>query len=121
VLDSDGKFPDRRKVATQAQRDNAAVLVGRCNSLFLALQIAERPKVTSGLRTIVSNAVAGGAKKSAHLEGKACDFADIEGYLKRRITPELLKKHGLRMEHPKHTPTWLHLDIREPAGLIFIP
>lgn len=118
ILDSDGKHLELRESATQRQRDNAADLANRVNQLLLAIGMTDRPRVNDGLRA--QNATYG-AKRSAHKEGKALDFADIDGSLKKRITPELLLKCGLRMEHPDYCNGWVHLDTRAPSGRIFKP
>lgn len=62
-----------------------------------------------------------GAKKSAHKEGKAVDLKDHDKALSRRITRDLLLKHKLRREDNDFSPTWCHLDTREPYGSIFKP
>lgn len=130
ILDSDGRFPERRNGANQWQRDEAAALAARVNHLFLKLGMKDRPAISSGLRDKASNQAAGGARKSAHLEGKAVDFADSDGRLKKAaVTAEeaaagfsqRLADCGLRMEHPSSTPTWAHFDTRQPHGRIFTP
>lgn len=130
ILDSDGRFPERRNSATQPQRDAAAVLAARVNHLFLKLGMTDRPAISSGLRDAKSNSLAGGAPKSAHLEGKAVDFSDGDGRLKKvAVTHEEVENGfsqrladcGLRMEHPDSTKSWAHFDTRQPHGRIFKP
>ncbi len=118
ILDSDGKHPELRKNATQEQRDNAAELASRANALFLELGMAERPEITDGLRP--KNAKYG-AKRIAHKEGRAVDFADVGHKLSRKCTADVLKRHKMRREDDDFTPSWCHLDTREPHGVIFKP
>jgi Peptidase M15 len=70
----------------------------------------------------------GGAKGSAHLEGIACDFNPLAGScqdLIQRIRDEgILAQFDLRMENNGFSPSWIHIDSREPApgkGRFFIP
>lgn len=118
VLSTGGDHPELAAAATPEQRANAAVLAARVSQLLAELGYTKRPAITDGLRA--ANATYG-APKSAHKEGKAIDLRDRKGELKAKITPELLKKHALRMEHPDATPMWCHLDTRTPHGRIFHP
>lgn len=118
ILSSGGDHPDRIQTATHDQRVNAAVLAARVNALLTEFGYKKRPGISDGLRPADA---AYGAPKSAHKEGKAVDFFDRTGVLKGKVTSALLKKHGLRMEHPDATPSWCHLDTRTPYGSIFKP
>jgi hypothetical protein len=44
--------------------------------------------------------------------GSAIDIQDIDGSLKAilELNKAMLKEHGLWMEDPSATPTWVHLD-----------
>lgn len=58
------------------------------------------------------------AKNSKHMTGHA---GDLYGPGNRLATwafnhQDVLKRHGLWMEHPSHTPTWLHLQDIPPAS-----
>lgn len=66
----------------------------------------------SAYRDPVRNAKIGGAKRSAHCQGKAIDISDRDGKLKQWIMEHdyLLEQLGLRMEAISSTPTWCHLD-----------
>jgi zinc D-Ala-D-Ala carboxypeptidase len=71
--------------------------------------------VTSGLRPSKYNDLIRGARGSAHIEGKACDFqivsvlpSDVQSELARRL--DHLK---IRME--RNTGSWTHIDIRNPG------
>lgn len=115
ILSSGGDHPELAAAATPEQRANAEVLAERSSALLTELGYTKRPGISDGLRA--ANATYG-AKRSAHKEGKAVDFFDRgKGPLKKKITAPLLKKHKLRMEHPDDTPTWCHLDTREPYGI----
>lgn len=77
--------------------------------------------VSSGYRPGHYNKAAGGAAKSSHLTCQAVDFKDADGKLKAWITPEILVECGLYMEHPDHTPSWLHVQTRPTKNRIFKP
>jgi hypothetical protein len=71
------------------------------------------PSITSGWRPKPINDLCHGAPNSYHLRGRAVDLLDdAEGSLdlKIRKRPDLLKKYGLWLEDPLHTPRWVHLD-----------
>lgn len=96
--------------------NNAKDLLQRVNSLLTDLGI-EKAKVSSGWRPKAINKNAGGAKKSAHLVGKAIDIKDDENQsLSKKIleNAHLLKDYGLWIEDPKYTKgkwtNWVHLD-----------
>lgn len=79
--------------------------------------------ISSGYRPASFNAAAGGSKQSAHLTCEAIDIHDPKQELSTflRNDEPLLKELGLYMEHPHHTPTWCHLQIRPTRTRIFIP
>lgn len=101
----------KENVPTDVQR-NLIDLIERVNKLGFTPPMY----CSSGYRTEAHNAMIGGAKKSAHVQGKAIDIADPQGKLKRYLMDNsyLLKRYGLRMEHPKCTGGfnggWCHLD-----------
>lgn len=70
--------------------------------------------VSSGYRPGKYNRAAGGASNSSHITCEACDFKDGDWSLKQFVLmrPEILEECGLYMEHPDHTRTWIHLQIR---------
>jgi hypothetical protein len=67
--------------------------------------------VLSGARCAEHNAKVGGAKLSAHVEGRACDF-ERTPVLEAWCTEANLERFGLFMEDPKYTATWLHISDR---------
>jgi hypothetical protein len=71
-------------------------------------------KVSSGYRSPAQNAAANGAKKSAHMVCKACDFADpdgaIDAWLSLDPQQDLLEKLNLWQEQPTATKNWSHID-----------
>lgn len=82
-------------------------------------QIYGKPmRVTSGYRPGKYNKAAGGASNSSHLTCEACDFADVDWSLKQfvMLNPQVLEDCGLYMEHPDHTRTWCHLQIRKTSS-----
>jgi hypothetical protein len=117
VLTSDGKYPGRAKFADDTVKANAAMLCGKVNALLSELGVAS-VHVNSGYR---DPSVTEGAPNSAHRHGMAVDLRDIGHALSSRITRALLLKHGLRREDDMFTPTWCHLDCRQPYGTIFKP
>ncbi len=73
------------------------------------------PRVfTCTYRSPEHNARVGGAKKSSHLTGCACDIADSDGLLKDylRTNPELLEECDLYAEDFDSTKGWVHLSTR---------
>lgn len=72
--------------------------------------------VTSGWRPQAINKSVGGAKKSNHTVGLACDFRDhdgtIDAFAKEMDKQGKLKEWGLWLESPERTPGWCHLDIK---------
>lgn len=77
------------------------------------------PRVfTCTYRSPEHNARVGGAKKSNHLMGCACDIADSDGALKDylRTNPELLEECDLYAEDFDSTPTWVHLQTNSPKS-----
>lgn len=81
--------------------------------------------LTCAYRNPEHNARVGGAKRSTHLTGNACDIADADGRLKAylRAHPDELVRAGLWAESYDATPTWVHLQRVPPkSGVrVFIP
>lgn len=73
--------------------------------------------VSSGWRPESVNKAIGGAKKSNHTVGLACDFVDKDGKLAEfalKMDQEgKLKEWGLWLENPTKTTGWIHLDIKD--------
>lgn len=77
------------------------------------------PRVfTCTYRNPEHNARVGGAKKSSHLTGCACDISDADGKLKDYLlmNPELLEECDLYAEDFDSTPTWVHLQSVPPKS-----
>ncbi len=77
------------------------------------------PRVlTCAYRNPEHNARVGGAKRSTHLTGNACDIADADCKLKTflRLHPDILVHVGLYAEDYAHTPTWVHLQRIPPKS-----
>lgn len=73
--------------------------------------------VSSGWRPASLNSKIGGASKSNHVIGKACDFQDKDGAL-AKFALEMdkagkLKEWGLWLENPANTLGWIHIDIKD--------
>lgn len=81
--------------------------------------------VNSGWRPPAVNAAIGGAPGSKHMEGLACDIADIDGFLWTWITARLDTMQELKVyfEDRRWTPTWVHFQLGSPKSLhrIFQP
>lgn len=121
---------DREFPLTEQLRSNAATLLKRVNGLLLDLLPLLREsghsllfKVSSGYRPGYYNTQAGGAKYSMHLVCGAVDIADPGNVLDSCILkcPDLLQKWQLWLEHPNHTPGWVHLDTRSRPSHVFLP
>jgi hypothetical protein len=67
--------------------------------------------VLSGARCAEHNAKVGGAKQSAHIEGRAVDVERTPTLL-AFCTEANLERFGLYMEDPAHTSDWIHLSDR---------
>ena len=83
---------------------------------------------SSGARCKKHNEKVGGAKYSAHMNGLAIDLqpinsADIvafQEYCGRKVHEGAWLEGKVGMEYGRYTPTWVHLQLRQPYGL-FIP
>lgn len=79
--------------------------------------------ISSGYRPGKYNA--GYAPGSCHVKMMAVDLKkrvrDAILRLSRGEIKIALERHGLYMEDPEHTPTWLHLQTRATRNRIFIP
>jgi hypothetical protein len=117
---------------TEQQYSNVVSLCERLNRL-LADREAAMPlhntgihlAINSGLRSPARNAAVGGAANSKHLTGHALDVSDPLGRIGAFLlaNQHLLARHGLYMEHPSKTPTWVHLQDLPPRSrnLVFYP
>lgn len=77
------------------------------------------PRVfTCTYRSPEHNARVGGAKKSNHLTGCACDIIDSDGKLKKylRANIAVLEECDLYAEDFDSTPTWVHLQTNPPKS-----
>ncbi len=107
---------------TIEKKQYALILLGRVNNLLDHLGYKEDTlQISSGFRTQAINKQSGGSPKSGHCLGKAIDIKDSSGLLKKQINKDLLEQFDLYMEHPLHTPKWIHLDISKRINRIFIP
>lgn len=125
VLTSSGLYPAREQDAecTTAVRVAAADLAERVSRLLDHL--GYRASVSSGFRTKQANAVANGAKASAHQSGEACDLVDPQGKIAQAILadPSILEKYDLYLENPQYTKGWVHCQTRptKSGNRIFNP
>lgn len=77
------------------------------------------PRILScAYRSPEHNTLVGGAKKSNHLTGCACDIIDSDGKLKKylRSHQSLLEEFDLYAEDFDSTPTWVHLQTNPPKS-----
>lgn len=121
--------------ATAQVRENAISLLAKVNAVYSiaahdGVSLADNPATHSG----VSGSGNGGfrpkvcpvgAASSTHKTGHGIDRYDP----KRQFSawclahPDVLRDHGLHMEDPRWTPTWVHLQDQPPksGNLVYIP
>lgn len=126
-ITSSGRYPERAKSAelTEEVKANAEDLIKRVNNLLNIVGWTEKVTISSGFRPSGVNAnVAGAAKRSAHMIGKAMDIQQPKasnklGLLIRKIQDNkgkagILGQSGLMMEALESTigqnTAWAHLD-----------
>lgn len=99
---------------TKEVEENAKHLLVNINAFLNELEV-KSVSISSGWRPLAINKSVGGASKSNHTIGKACDLKDADGKLKDLCEKhdDLLKKYGLWMECRESAPTWLHLDNKD--------
>lgn len=97
--------------------DNSLELMKRVNALLQELGV-EQAKVSSGWRPKKLNdeLIEQGkpaAKKSRHITGEAIDLVDVGQKISSAVMkdPSILNRHGLWMEDPRSTRTWVHFDL----------
>lgn len=124
-ITASGKYKERLKSIelTLEVEANIKLLLKAVNGLLSELGLTY--DVSSGFRpSAVNSQIKGSAKKSAHMRGLAIDLVGNELAKLLLTKPELLKKYGLWLEHPDHTPTWTHLDLITRSARkiqVFIP
>lgn len=114
----DKQFPNEW---TKEVETNAIDLIARINAILNEINWSKSVSVSSGFRpAAINGATSNAAKKSLHMTGMACDLLDsVDQELSKLIMskPDLLKKHGLWLEHPDATKgkntNWAHLDINK--------
>lgn len=123
ILSSDSRYKDRATNAADTVRNSAYVLASRLDQVFALYKQDKRPHITSGYRPPAANKAAGGASKSAHLEGRACDFEDGNGEFAQWCLNHLyvLEENNLWMEDPLATKGWVHLQSRPARNRVFKP
>jgi len=110
---------------TDEQKKNLTILLEKVNKVRLAY--GKPMIVTSGLRTTKHHLDIYARKgvyppkvpmKSNHLFGKAVDFADGNGELKKWVlnNMKVMEDAGLWMEDFSATKTWLHVQITPPKS-----
>ena len=110
---------------TPEQQKNLTILLDKVNKFRIAY--GKPMFVTSGLRTMKHHLEIYAKKgiyppkvptKSNHLFGKAVDFADSNGELKKFVNNniKLMEEIGLWFEDFLATKTWLHCQINPPAS-----
>lgn len=98
-------------------QQNAMELFRRVNALLKELGV-ERAVVSSGWRPRSYNEELRrrgipAAKNSQHTTGQAVDLSDPKQTISQLVMrdPSILDKHGLWMEDPSRTRTWVHFDL----------
>jgi hypothetical protein len=112
-LTSAAYFKDKASLVPMGTRFNASNLLSAVRCLLCEIGWKGNVIVTSGYRELEHNLEIGGKPHSLHMVGKAIDLADPGHWIIRSILkqPDLLKKYGLWMESPAHTPKHIHLDM----------
>lgn len=132
MMQRDKEFPP-----TDEMRSDANTLLNRVDNFLYDIGIDDLTDddCSSGYRPGKYNTAAGGSPNSSHLKCVAIDLskrvreAVLNKFPKwkepsssdRKKLEEALAKAGLYMEHPDHTPRWLHLQTRVTRNRIFIP
>lgn len=110
----------------QEHRFNLTILLKKVNQIRQAY--GKPMTVTSGYRSLEDHlriyrqkGITDKSKipmKSNHLSGRAVDFADANGELKKWVLANvsLLESIGLWCEDFSATPTWLHMQTNKPAS-----
>ncbi len=130
-LTSSGRYPWRanHKEVTPELLDKAADYIAKLNAVIRDLHI-KSPKFSSGFRPSEVNKKTANASKTSHHMGKdprgvAGDLEDFDGKIDFEflMNIEVLEKHGLYLEDPKHTEGWCHTQNVPPKSgkRIFIP
>lgn len=73
--------------------------------------------LSNAYRCPVHNKAVGGALKSKHMFGQAADLVRNEELLK--LIQDNLEQLGLWMEHPDHTPSWIHIQVVPYPGWLY--
>jgi hypothetical protein len=135
-ITASGRYPDRLNSSelTKSVKTNATTLLEKVNALLLDLGVSGPFSVSSGFRpSAVNGATPNAAKGSLHQSGQAIDIVDDKKQTLAKLVqskPELLKKHGLWLEHPNNTigknTNWCHLDMdstirKDRPVRVFIP
>ena len=112
------------KDLTVSVMQNAERLIATVNQLLS--MFGEQRKVNSGWRPKkLQMEINPRAPNSKHITGDAIDLEDRNGKFKLWCVAheDVLESLGLHMEHPKATPTWVHLQQVAPKSgkVIFIP
>lgn len=109
---------------TASVMQNAERLIATVNQLLS--MFGEQRKVNSGWRPKkLQMEINPRAPNSKHITGDAIDLEDRNGKFKLWCVAheDVLESLGLHMEHPKATPTWVHLQQVAPKSgkVIFVP
>jgi len=120
LITASGKYPERAnsEELTEEVKKNGAILISKVNALLHDLGV-ESASSSSGFRpSEVNSTTANAAKKSLHMICMAIDLEDDKDQTLAFLiasNPQLLKKHGLWLEHPTSTKgkntNWAHLDM----------
>lgn len=112
-----GRDSTHSKELNQTTKANAANLFGRVNALLAELGV-DQVRVTSGWRPPSYNEELRrkgipAARNSQHITGQAVDISDKGHAISNAILrdPKILERHGLWMEDPSRTSTWVHFDL----------
>ncbi len=114
-------LPHWGRMATEEDGLTDEILIhlrGVFHSLDWIRDLVNKPiLVHCAYRPAKYNRAIGGAKRSAHIQGKAVDFSvagATPAYLRHLILPFA---EDLKLRVEANTPTWVHIDSRTPYGI----
>jgi hypothetical protein len=124
-----GRDKTYEKELTEELIGHAKETVYRASTLIQEYMNAtgnSEPSVRSGWRPLSVNAkIPNASKNFKHITCQAVDLADNSGKLRKWVMANLDKceEIGLWVEHPDHTPSWLHIQTCPPKSesRVFVP
>lgn len=115
-----------RNAARTVALANELIVLAKGAGFVVKLSPRTGSLVSSGWRPPQINSGAGGAARSRHLSGEACDLYDPDNRLDAFCFAQadrVLKDLGLWLESPTATPGWCHVQTKPPRSgrRVFLP